>query len=127
MLLIIPWILGMLTGWSKLAKRYPLKSELPTANRFLSKSIPNLTLRKCVTVVIDDNGLYLEPFLLFRTGFRPVFIPWTDIKAEDAKLMMVQTTLLRFKDLPRPQIQFYKTDADAFKKAAAKRWPASLS
>ena len=123
----ITWLLGRLTGWTFVAKAYPCQEQLPKLNRWNSCSIPNLTMRNCVNVALDEKGMYFQLFILFRLGNPAIFVPWSDINVTDSKILFFNTRKFTFKRTSEVSFQFYKRTADKFEVAAGTHWQGTPS
>lgn len=84
--LIISTVLSRFGGWYELAARYPALGEPAGGEKFSFRSV---TLRKWrfptnytgfVTVILIDQGVYLNVALFFRFQHEPIFIPWNAIE-----------------------------------------------
>ncbi len=68
-----------LSGWKKLAQRFPAKgSETGKTFRFQSAYIGWAQYSGVLTFVINPNGLGLSAVFPFRFGHPAVFIPWAE-------------------------------------------------
>ncbi len=120
---VVGWTLGRLTGWTFIAKAYPHKGPIPAANHWNCCSIPNLTMRYCVNVALDEQGMYFQLWFLFRFGNPSIFVPWSDIQVSESKLFFFDMVKLTFKKTPWVNFQFYKRTANKFALKATTHWP----
>ena len=75
------YLLGMISGWVVLSKRFRLKDS------FYGESWPFRSARmryylhygNCLSVGADESGLYLAVFQIFRIGHPPLLIPWAEV------------------------------------------------
>jgi len=76
-------LLSRLSGWSRLAERYPAAAE-PEGERIVwtSAQLGGVSFRSCLNVTLGPSGLYLVPARIFRLFMTPVIVPWSDIRFE---------------------------------------------
>jgi hypothetical protein len=67
------------SGYNRLAERYPAEggSEGP-AHTMQTVQFGPVRYRRCVTVHVSDQGLYLQP-CLFYVRYPPILIPWDEV------------------------------------------------
>lgn len=84
--LLISTLLSRVGGWHELASRYPALGEPDGGEKFNFRSV---ALRKWsmptnytgfVTVILTEQGVYLNVALFFRFQHEPIFIPWASIE-----------------------------------------------
>ncbi len=64
---IVISLLATLSGWERLAGRYPLSGAFPKGgHRFQSMRLNNTTYRRVLRMLETPEGLYLVPMSLFR-------------------------------------------------------------
>ncbi len=81
---IVISLLATLSGWERLAGRYPLSGAFPKGgHRFQSMRLNNTTYRRVLRMLETPEGLYLVPMSLFRVDHPPLFIPWQAIEIEE--------------------------------------------
>jgi hypothetical protein len=70
-------ILAVIGGWSALAAHFRTY-EIPRGKKFGMQSgrVGIINYSSCLTVHVDDEGMFLAVFPLFRVGHPPLFIPW---------------------------------------------------
>jgi hypothetical protein len=75
----ICYMLARIGGWAALARKYRATSK-PEGKRFdfQSGKIGTVNYGSCLIVYVNDTGLYLKVFPLFRAGHPPLFIPWLE-------------------------------------------------
>jgi hypothetical protein len=97
-LVIIPYAIGRLGGWAKLAPEYRFKGKFHGSMwRF-----QDITLRGwcsysgCVTVGANAEGLYINT--IFWVSHPPLFIPWSELsgKRRTVKLLWIPIRLVEF-------------------------------
>lgn len=75
----ICFLLAHLGGWSALAARFRT-TELPQGKMFSMQSaqVGNINYSSCLKFHVNDSGIFLAVFPLFRVGHPPLFIPWPE-------------------------------------------------
>ena len=68
-----------LSRWKRLADRYPA-AYMPEGQslRHQTVQVGPVRFRRCTTIHVASEGLYLRPDVFFRS-YRPVLIPWSEI------------------------------------------------
>lgn len=117
---------GRFNGWYWLSKTYPLKGPIPKTPRWNSCSIPNLSLRNCVKIALDERGMYFQLWFFFRCGNPAIFIPWSEISACRSKIFFRPSIKLTFKSYPAVSFHFHRKRGEKFVKAAGNRFPEIL-
>ena len=82
----ISYIISFCGGWYSLSKRYRLSEPYPKGLCWLgwhSGGFIWAGYRSCLWIAPHPTGLFIKtgPWLLFRAGHPPVFIPWKEFKA----------------------------------------------
>lgn len=99
-------------GWRDLSATYPSQGE-PTGERFRMRSFQlraGCNYNNCVTLVASPAGLHISMPLPFRFAHPPIFLPWSEIRAERKKVWLVRVVTLtanRCPDVPvklRPRL-----------------------
>ena len=54
-----------------------------------------------MNLAFDEQGLYLQLWLLFRLGNASIFIPWQDIEAENSSFFFVRSIRLKLRKSDR--------------------------
>ena len=75
------WILSFL-GWREFAVRF--KVEVPLENGQCFRRISGYfnilaAYRRCLTVIVLQEGLYIEPIAFLRLTHQPMLLPWTNV------------------------------------------------
>ncbi|TWT78757.1 hypothetical protein CA13_01540 [Planctomycetes bacterium CA13] len=75
----ISFLLTFLSGWAKLAERYPDRT-LPDCKAFYCQSgnIGGVNYNSCLTLCVSQRGLGLSVMIPFRIGHPTLWIPWSD-------------------------------------------------
>lgn len=68
-----------LSGYDELARRYPAGSE-PEGSKYAWQTVQigSARYRRCVTVHVGDQGLYLQPHF-FLARYPAILIPWDEV------------------------------------------------
>jgi hypothetical protein len=73
--------LALVGGWRLLAKRFRMEATY-RGKQWSGESVTMgdvARYRGCLTVGADPSGLFLRPFIFFRFGHAPLFVPWAEI------------------------------------------------
>jgi hypothetical protein len=100
-------MIAELSGWRRLARSYGC-SSLPDGTRLRFQSagmrrIFNSNYGGCLTIVVNETGMGVSVFWLFRVGHEPLFIPWSDISVGQEKLLRL-FSLVRFDFAAEPGV-----------------------
>jgi hypothetical protein len=83
-------------GWTRLAERFTALSP-PVGDLFKGQTIEvgRAFYRRCATVGVSEQGLYLEVNIPFSSRLKPLFIPWEMVKGlREGKLYWKKTAIL---------------------------------
>ena len=88
-------VLGMMSGWAILSKPFRF------AGSFYGEAWPFRSARmrflvhygNCVTVGVDESGLYPAVFPIFRVGHPPLLIPWSEVSSGERNLIFKKREL----------------------------------
>src|SRR5579884_1350704 len=75
------YAVALIGGWRRLAKRFHVQEEF-TGHKWNLQSARmrfGANYNNVLTIGANQTGLYMVPFVLFRLGHPPLFIPWTEI------------------------------------------------
>jgi hypothetical protein len=87
-------------GWSGLAEAFPSPSS-PQGNLFLRQTIQvgRVVYKRCATVGITPEGLYLEVKIPFFPRLKPLLIPWQKVNGlREGSLYWKKTVILSLGD-----------------------------
>lgn len=72
-------IFAKISGLNKLVGYYPTKG-CPDGKKLTKQTIQigAIRYRSCVTIIVNEQGLYMKISVLFSSN--ELFVPWTDIK-----------------------------------------------
>ena len=85
---LVSYVIGQLSGWVSLSRRFR------DTGAFYSYQWPFQSVRmrtlwgnyhNCVNFGVDEAGLYMAVFPLFRLGHAPLYIPWSEIQVISGK------------------------------------------
>ena len=78
----IVFLISRLSGWALLAGQYP--ADGPVSGEKFGWCSARLRFfsnySNCLTVTVAATGMHIQPFLPFRFGHSPIFVPWTAIQ-----------------------------------------------
>lgn len=95
--LVVMLITNYWSGWGRLASAYRFHGKFSARQRwtFLSARMgtrktepllrvqtPLFSLRSCLNISVNETGVHLSLFPLFRLFSPPLFVPWGHISAE---------------------------------------------
>ena len=86
----IVWLLSHLSGWQTLA-RHHLAGERTVAGQrhdSVTGMVGTVSYRHVLTVHLQEEGFFIEPFVLFRIGHPRLFIPWREISSRSARSVL---------------------------------------
>jgi hypothetical protein len=113
---ILKNISGRGGGWTRLAERFPASSP-PVGDLFKGQTIEigQVFYRRCATVGISEQGLYLEVNIPFSSRLKPLFIPWEMVKGlREGELYWKKTVIL---SIGEPEIGTVSFFEDLFNQA----------
>jgi hypothetical protein len=102
-------------GWSRLAEAFPSPSA-PQGTLSVKQTIQvgRVVYKRCVSVGITSQGLYLEVKIPFSSRLKPLTIPWERIQgAKEGSLHWKKTVILSIGD---PEIGTVTVFEDLYKK-----------
>ncbi len=113
-------------GWQKLAKVYGSEKECEgTRWSMQSAKVGSASYNGCLTIGANYDGLYLSILFILRPWHPPIFIPWSDISAKEAKRSMLLGDLcvLTFSRAPGLEVVLRKKLAEKIKAQYRNYWP----
>lgn len=96
-------------GWTTLAEHFPAASQ-PPEELFKRQTIEvgRVVYKRCVTVGITPQGLYLDVNLPFSSRLKPLLIPWGMIKeVREGALYWEKTRILSIGEPEIGTISFF--------------------
>jgi len=107
---MIKGFFGRISGLDELAQRYSTPRE-PQGKKLTKQTVQigAVRYRRCVTVHLDPEGLFLQIEFIFCKSRNPFFIPWHEIKQvqetklywEKAALLLIGNPPVRYITLPK--------------------------
>ena len=80
--LAIVFLISRLSGWASVARQYP--ADGPVAGERFHWCSARFRVfsnySNCLTVTVATTGVHVQPFVPFRIGHSPIFIPWTAVQ-----------------------------------------------
>ncbi|MCE9667967.1 hypothetical protein LY474_09105 [Myxococcus stipitatus] len=119
MWVVISYVAAQMGGWQRLAMRFRSTGPAPRSlKRFVSGRFGWVNYNSCLTVGVDEHGLYLVPLFPFRAFHPPVRIPWSEFRSRTRERVFFFFKVDLFDlgpDLPMIQIRSRATrSVDAF-------------
>jgi hypothetical protein len=92
--------LSRMSGWHKLSKFFESKEKVEGKYyRFQSASMKKINFGSSLEVGVNEIGLILVPFIIFRLFHKRLFIPWHYIETEKVKRFFFKGYRLTFKEV----------------------------
>ena len=94
-------------GWIELAKAYPSLGS-PSGNRFRMRSAQiraGCNYNNCITFVSSQTGLHLSMPFVFSFHHAPVFLPWSDLRADEERSWLMPVVVLTASRCPNIPIK----------------------
>jgi hypothetical protein len=105
-------LLSILSGWMLLSKYYKTtKNDEIQTWKNSTAFISFINYKYCLTFGVDNIGLYLAVFPLFKIGHKKLYIPWTDIETEEKEIIFIKYIIFIIKDT-RVKIKIHKNLAN---------------
>lgn len=113
-------------GWQRLAEVYGSEKACEGTRWYMqSAKVGKAAYNGCLIVGANYNGLYLSILFLFRPWHPPLFIPWTDISAKEAKrpLLLGDLSILTFNRAPGLELVLRKRLTEKIRAQYRNYWP----
>ena len=96
--LLITTLLGGLSGWSGLARRYPDRDETPRVELTGQSGAMGMgvQLRGVLTLAACPSGLRVVIWRALAPFGKPFFVPWDEIDARPKRALLVELMRLGF-------------------------------
>jgi hypothetical protein len=100
------FLFATISGWRTLAGAYRFDGEFD-GERWGSKSarIGSVNYNRCLTFGSATDGLHIKPSWFFRLAHPPLFIPWSDVAAEQDKGWIFRYLDFRFAQAPEIRVR----------------------
>ncbi len=96
--------IALISGWTRLAKRYSTKDRLnPYQGKKLRRKSGRLggsSYKRVLILGANMQGVYISVNVLFRLFHPPLFIPWSEIEAEERDGVFMSFVTLKFTEVP---------------------------
>ena len=103
------WIISHVAGWQTLARHYHTTRPFSGKTfRFQSARLNRASYSGVLEIGVNEEGIRLVPFFLFRPFHKPLFIPWYDIQTEPATGFLIKMIRLSFTAAPKVKISLYQ-------------------
>ena len=120
--LFVTILLGQLSGWYDLMRRYPDKAETPLLQlRNLSGMMGIVSIGRILKIAVCPSGLRIGIMKIFGVFSRDFFVPWQEIKVVRKDRFFWQSAVLRFGEIGTLSIPAYV--ADKLARSAEGHWP----
>ena len=102
-----------MSGWARLAEAYATDRE---CQAFMLRGRRGLFgkwmgYKGVLTYGVDGEGFYLSVSWIFKSGHRPLFIPWSDIQARQERRWMRDWLVLEMAQVPGSTFSILLADA----------------
>ena len=125
--LAVTILIGFLSGWYTLMRRYPDRHEKPVLHlRGQLGFMGSLgsRLRGILRLSVCPSGLRVGMFRLFGPFSRDFFVPWDEISVARARwFLMSEMAIMTFGDPPHGKLAVTAAVAARLAKAAGDDWP----
>ena len=125
MWLVITTLLGQLSGWFSLMRKYPDQEEEPLLQlRWQSGSMgPGVHMRSMLNIAVCQSGLRIGMLKMFGILCRDFFVPWDEIEVRRKDWFFFQAVQLRFGNSALGKLTISDDVADRLARAASGHWP----
>jgi len=123
--LAVATLLGLLSGWYFLMKRYPDRLQTPYLTlRWQSGSMgAAVGMRNVLVLSACPSGLRVGMFRIFGPFCRSFFVPWNEIRIRRSTVLFTKMATLRFGDVPLGSLRIWASVADQLARASQGKWP----
>jgi hypothetical protein len=115
----ITFLLSRIGGWNVLAGRYlaqhPFSGQV---HSWCSGRLGFVNYNNCLSLGANEQGLYLSVPRIFAFAHPPLFIPWSDIRAQRDKILWAQIVRFELGTAPATKLQVPRRFADKLESAA---------
>jgi hypothetical protein len=120
------YLIALTGGWRLLAKRFRAQGAF-LGQKWKMQSARmrwNVQYNNALTVGATQAGLFLVPFVLFRTGHPALFIPWIEITClGTSRIFFFKFTELRLGSSEKVPFKIRASLAADLQAAAGPSWP----
>lgn len=114
------WMLSHVGGWSRLAARYRSK-EAPLGKRWtgVQGNVGFVSYRGVLECTTNEEGMFLQPGLIFRFSHPLLFIPWTEFReARRSTILWLRTVRA---NVGSPRVARIRLAANVFEESEGRR------
>ena len=118
-------LLALISGWHRLAMRFRMQGEFAGPVRKMQSARLRFTnYNRVLTIGANQNGLFMVPFVLFRVGHPPLFIPWTEISnVRPVTVLFFKFVAMQLGQEEKIPVMIRTNLADWLKALAGTSWP----
>jgi hypothetical protein len=118
-------VLGAVSGWYGLAKRYPDQPEPALLRLGFQSGLmgPNVNLNGALTLSACPSGLRVGIMKVLGPFCRDFFVPWSDIRVERQARFLWKAAALRFGEPQAGALIIRAETADRLAGAVPGSWP----
>lgn len=129
--LVVTFLLSYISGWAFLAEHY--RATLPYSGRFerirssqMGPLGPFGGARNALYVAVDQQGLHLRMFFLFRLNCPELFMPWSEITVNRGRSFFMEFVEFRFRLAPKIGVRIHGKAGQVIESLAGPAWPAAV-
>jgi hypothetical protein len=130
MWIVVGYWVALVGGWRLLAKRFRLQATF-TGQSWTMQSARMRWLTRynnALTIGADTTGLFMVPFLLFRAGHPPLFVPWSEISdVRETQFLFIKFVEMRLGRAEEVPFRIRASLAAKIQAAAGPEWPANFT
>jgi hypothetical protein len=114
-------LLGFLSGWYDLMRRYPDRPEVPLLSlKYQSGMLGLVGLRGVLHLGVCSSGIRMRLVRLFGPFCRDIFLPWQSLSVSRRNRFLWRTAILQIGGW---RLSLDSAVADRLARAAGGRWP----
>lgn len=116
----VMWINSHVSGWRRLAKHYQ-SNDTPTGKAWsgVQGTVGMVSYKNALNCSANENGLYIQPGVLFKFGHPLLFIPWTEFhEARRTSILWVKYVGARIGD---PALGRFRIAANVIEESEGRR------
>jgi len=122
--LVVGLVLAGVTGWSKLAHRFPDRPAEPLlALKGQSGSMGGVHINRVLSFAACEPGLRIGINRFFAPFCRPILVPWDQITVRRQRTIFFYAARLQLGEPPAGSLAIFDYVANRLARAAGDRWP----
>jgi hypothetical protein len=123
--LAVTSLLGFLSGWYSLMRKYPDQDEAPILQlKWQSGSMGlGVDMRGILNIAVCEHGLRIGMMKIFGVFCRDLFVPWDEIEVTRKQRFFLNAAELRFGNSALGKLTIPDEVADQLARAASGHWP----